>query len=392
MSELQIGLLVLGAAIIALVFGFNVFQEWRFRRKTRQAFARQHPDVLLDVPKNHVRDGVKADRLEPVLAGAAPAVAERVEPTALSAEPAQAAAVDGAPPAEAEEERAEEASRVRAEPVMDVDELKLVDLAWLDASLDFIADVALTMPHALSSVPRFNTTRRVQMIGCTEQGRWQPVEVLPGVRYVAFRIGLQLVDRSGVLSEADLSQFCQQVAQFADAHDAAVSFPHRHEQLTAARELDQFCAEVDVMIGINIAPDAPVNGSRLRDVVEAAGFTLEPDGAFHYLSDHGNTLYTLTAADQTPFTPHTLLDKPFAALTLVYDVPRVEGGVASFDQALAFARSLAHEFGGQLVDDNRRPLTDAGLARIRQQLAQIYERMRERELAPGGEAALRLFA
>ena len=75
-----------------------------------------------------------------------------------------------------------------------------------------------------------------------------------------------------------------------------------------------------------------------------------------------------------------------------YDVPRVEGGVASFDQALAFARDLAGEFGGQLVDDNRRPLTDAGLTRIRQQLAQIYERMHERELTPGGEAALRLFA
>jgi len=386
MSELQIGLLVLGAAIIALVFGFNVFQEWRFRRKTRQAFARQHPDVLLEVPKNHVRDGVKADRLEPVLSGAAPEAAERIEPVAFSAEPA---AVVSEP---TEPEPVAEPPRARAEPVMDVDELKLVDLAWLDASLDFIADVALTTPHALASVPRFNTTRRVQMIGCTEQGRWQPVEALPGVRYVAFRIGLQLVDRSGVLSEADLGQFCQQVTQFADAHEAAVSFPHRHEQLTAARELDQFCAEVDVMIGINIAPAAPVAGSRLREVVEEAGFALEPDGAFHYLSEQGHTLYTLTAADQTPFTPHTLLDKPFAALTLVYDVPRVEGGVASFDQALAFARDLAGEFGGQLVDDNRRPLTDAGLTRIRQQLAQIYERMHERELTPGGEAALRLFA
>ncbi|MDN0075819.1 cell division protein ZipA C-terminal FtsZ-binding domain-containing protein [Crenobacter sp. SG2303] len=389
MSELQIGLLVLGAAIITLVFGFNVFQEWRFRRKTRQAFARQHSDVLLDVPKNHVRDGVKADRLEPVFPGAAPA-AERVEPASLNNKPSQPA--DAAAPAIAEPQRTEEIPPVHAEPMMDVNELKLVDLAWLDDSLDFIADIALTAPHALTSVPRFNTTRRVQMIGCTEQGRWQPVEALPGVRYVAFRIGLQLVDRSGVLSEADLGQFCQQVTQFADAHDAAVSFPHRHEQLTAARELDQFCAEVDVMIGINIAPSAPIDGSRLRVVVEAAGFMLEPDGAFHYLSEHGNTLYTLTAADQTPFTPHTLLDKPFAALTLVYDVPRVEGGVVSFDQALAFARSLAHEFGGQLVDDNSRPLTDAGLARIRQQLAQIYERMQERELEPGGDAALRLFA
>ena len=67
MSELQIGLLVLGGSVVGLVYGFNVVQEWRFRRKTRQSFSRSEDDVLLNVPKNNVRDGVKADRLEPVL-------------------------------------------------------------------------------------------------------------------------------------------------------------------------------------------------------------------------------------------------------------------------------------------------------------------------------------
>jgi len=67
MSELQIGLLILGGSIVGLVYGLNVVQEWRFRRKTRKSFAHTQDDVLLNVPKNNVRDGVKADRLEPVL-------------------------------------------------------------------------------------------------------------------------------------------------------------------------------------------------------------------------------------------------------------------------------------------------------------------------------------
>ena len=66
MSEMKIGILLLSALVIALVFGFNFYQEWRFRKKTSQAFARHHADVLLDVPKNNVRDG-KQERLEPVL-------------------------------------------------------------------------------------------------------------------------------------------------------------------------------------------------------------------------------------------------------------------------------------------------------------------------------------
>ncbi|RBJ63992.1 cell division protein FtsZ, partial [Pseudomonas sp. MWU12-2534b] len=53
---------------------------------------------------------------------------------------------------------------------------------------------------------------------------------------------------------------------------------------------------------------------------------------------------------------------------------------------------LAHEFDAQLVDDNRRVLTDAGLGRIRDQLLHIYGSMDDRGIAPGSVAELRLFA
>ena len=86
------------------------------------------------------------------------------------------------------------------------------------------------------------------------------------------------------------------------------------------------------------------------------------------------------------------MDKSFPALTLLFDVPRVAGGVEVFDRAVQFAKELADEFGAQLVDDNRRPLSDIGLARIRDQLIRIYGNMDDRGIAPGSVAALRLFA
>lgn len=93
-----------------------------------------------------------------------------------------------------------------------------------------------------------------------------------------------------------------------------------------------------------------------------------------------------------PFTFHTLLDKSFPALTLLFDVPRVAGGVEVFDRAVLFAKQLAAEFDAQLVDDNRRVLSDVGLSRIRDQLVHIYSSMDDRGIAPGSVAALRLFA
>lgn len=380
MSEMKIGILLLSALVIALVFGFNFYQEWRFRKKTRQAFARHHADVLLDVPKNNVRDG-KQERLEPVLLDdeedSTPAYLNDVPPPPLVRQP------EPQPVAEAP---------VEEMPELDAADHQALVVSLLDPSLDFIAEVAFAQPQPLTQLPRFNVAKRVQAILRTERGLWKPAEIVPGTRYKQVNFGLQLVDRGGAVTEQELASFCQQVGHYAEKLGAQVSFPQRQQKLVSARELDRFCVDVDVLIGINIVPGKPISGARLRSVVEAAGLQLEPDGQFHYLADSGNTLFSLASADQTPFTLHTLLDKQFPALTLMFDVPRVAGGVAVFDRAVQFAKQLSQEFGGQLVDDNRRVLSDQGLAQIRDQLIRIYGNMDDRGIAPGSVAALRLFA
>lgn len=381
MSEIQIGLLMLGAVVIALVFGFNSYQEWRFRNKTRQAFSR-HADVLLDVPKNNVRDG-RQERLEPVFVDdddepEMPAFLndQPLPPTLREPDP------EPAPIAEPERPAAE----------LDTADHQALVASLLDPSLDFIAEVVFPQPHALHTLPRFNVAKRVLAILRTDHGLWKPAEIVPGTRYKQVNFGLQLVDRSGAVTEQELASFCQQVGHYADQMGAQVSFPQRQQKLVAARELDRFCVDVDVLIGISIVPTSPIAGARLRSVAEAAGLQLEPDGQFHYLADSGNTLFSLASADQTPFTLHTLLDKQFPALTLMFDVPRVAGGVAVFDRAIQFARHLSLEFNARLMDDNRRELSEHGLAQIREQLIRIYGSMDDRGIAPGSVAALRLFA
>jgi hypothetical protein len=173
MSELQIGVLILGVAVIALVFGFNVFQEWRFRKKTSQAFARPHDDVLLNVPKNNVRDGARHDRMEPVLADSIhvpagyddePFEPEIPEDTSLIMpppveRPAPVPEPMPLPPREDEDNNQFESA----------DHQALV-AALLDPSLDFIAEVVFHEPHELAAMPRFNVGKRTHIIGRTEKG------------------------------------------------------------------------------------------------------------------------------------------------------------------------------------------------------------------------------
>ena len=47
MSELQLGLLAIGAAVVAGVFFYNKWQERRYRREVQAGFTSRHDDVLM---------------------------------------------------------------------------------------------------------------------------------------------------------------------------------------------------------------------------------------------------------------------------------------------------------------------------------------------------------
>jgi hypothetical protein len=48
MSDLQIGLLMLGVLVVAGVLAFNWYQERQFRRRAEQTFAGKHDDILFE--------------------------------------------------------------------------------------------------------------------------------------------------------------------------------------------------------------------------------------------------------------------------------------------------------------------------------------------------------
>lgn len=394
MSDFQLGILALGAVVIGAVFGYNWFQERRFRQQTKTAFEREHPDVLLDVPASQMRDSRGVARLEPALDDDSmtnpldPVQNEEAGSTQADtliryaqANPATADAPAGGEAGSDDDDDDSSLSSI---------EQQLLIATLLDPMLDFIAEIRFEQPAELATLPGFATEKRVEMLGNTPDGGWERARARR--TYAQLNIGVQMVDRRGPLGETELNTFCSQVQEFAEQYGSNASFPLRQTRLTAARELDQFCAGVDVMIGLNLLAAAPFDGARLRALAEEAGMQLEADGNFHYLSDSGNVLYMLSNAEGTPFNADSLNDGEFKTLTLLFDVPRVAGGISVFDRAVLLARQLADELDAELIDDNQRPLTESGINTIRHQLQQLYSRMDDRGIAPGSVAALRLFA
>jgi len=356
MSDLQIGLLFIGALVIAGVVLYNHMQEARFRRRAEAGFGRDGGDALLQTPAS-----VPAERIEPLLS-----------PAATEAEPT---------------------SSGRVEPVG----MSVGNSDTEPSPIDYIIQVNAHQVIGRDALQRLlealdGLGKRVQVLASAAPGAWVPVaSASPGATRA--RIAIQLADRRGHVTQDDLAAFQSLVMQWAQNIGATVDAPDLAPYVQVAKDLDQFCADVDVVVGLNVvaATGEPFSGFKVRNCAEAVGFRMD-ESAFRYADAHGVTLFSLENMQSGPLDPDRIKTSTINGVTLLLDVPRLSDGVAAFDQMVQTGKSLSEALGGTLVDDNRTAVTEAGLEQIRNQLRRIYGEMQARGIAAGTRTALRLFS
>jgi len=287
MTDLQLGLLAIGALAVLAVVVYNRWQERSARREAERAFGSGHADVLL-----------KDERREPAL-----------------------------PP--------------RRDPAP---ELRRPAATLPAERVDYV--IELTLPKALP--------------GPVVHEAWAPVErrfarrALLASDQAQVRAALQLVSRSGVVSDAEVLEFRALVETMAAALGARVSAPEMREALEAARELDRTCVDADIqvalhVVGIGTAP-AQFASQRFQAIVREDG------------------------------------------VTLMLDVARTREPRATYEAMARAGRELAETRGGRLVDDTGRELDERALAAIGRELDAVGTRLAGCGIEPGSPLALRLFS
>jgi hypothetical protein len=286
MTDLKLGLAILGALAVVGVLLYNRWQERSVRRETERAFAAAHPDVLLDDPKG---------RREPTLESA-----HRRPPMQQGAQP--------------------------------------------DARVDYIVELAL--PAAASGAALLEAWSAIEQ-------RFAKRVLLARSDGASCRAALQLVSRSGVVSDAELLEFRSSVETLAAKLAATVAAPGMREALEAARELDGVCAEADIQVALHVVGIPP--GVAVQDPAFRA--TPRDDG-----------------------------------VTLTLDLARTLEPARSYEAMARAGRQLAQSRGGRLVDDHGRELDERALASIGAQLEAVRRILAGRGIEPGSPLALRLFS
>jgi FtsZ-interacting cell division protein ZipA len=425
MTELQFGLIGLGAVAVVGVVVYNTWQEYKHRKLAQQVLNVRHTDVLLDgseacatsvayperEPQADPEPGLKfspEDDLPPVTIEKtlmSVSANERIEPVFRHDSKPQGFAVE--PGTSAPDAKPVPLS----EPVIEVlsvhnpDETKnMKDAAepyhLLSPVIDFVVAFEAVEPapaYQILEAQRDALARirkPVHWIGYNESSReWEPIIDDGESEYRSIRVGLQLVDRQGPVADGELSVFHMAMQDMADELMAMADMPPRQPALDAAVKLDEFCASVDIQIGINVISQGQVfPGTKLRALAEAAGMVIDGEGRFVRCDDDGNVLYVLLNQEASGFSAESMKTMSTHGITFLLDVPRVSHGERVFNQMVDLARRFADVLRGALVDDNRRPLSEGALEPIRRQVGQYQAMMAAQSLPAGGSLARRLFS
>ncbi len=438
MTTFQIVLAIVGVALIAIIIIYNLMQERRFRKEAEKMFSHKREDVMLGEavhtdPSNrrsetqihltddtapapevkHVVDEADAplpsmDNLRRPQPGAILSSLESIETEQVTAAPVRAPAVAVSRAVTPPEARPVAKAAVIAPPVAPPlvpsnspvsappTEAVATQGNGLDGMTEYIARLKFVAPVMPNFGPLLTTLRRigkpVRAFGHRADGGWEALSSHPRSAYDLVEFGLQLADRGGALSQDHLDAFSRALYEFAAEEGGAVTCPDKQEALAVARDLDLFCMDVDVLIGLNVvsADSRPFTSEAMHGLAQEAKLSLEADGSFHARDGFGHTLFTLANQGEEPF-PRDGRGLTTHGVTLLFDVPRVADGLAVFDRMTQLGFDLAGRLEGRLVDDNGRAVSEDSLNRDRARLVAYYQRMQARGIPAGGERSLRLF-
>ena len=368
MSELQIALIGLGVLLVAAVWGYNVWQERKQRRTLESAFPAAQSDVLM---------AGRNERNEPEIAGSA----VLLEPTFGVPVSDQAAT----------EEQHEESRPAVALPA-----------EWADARADCLLRIEFVDAVPVASIwaeqagwsPALD--KPVQWFGLDERnGRWHTLLPQDPGTVAQVAVALHLVDRQGAVSEATLTTFLGGAHQLAQRFAGLVELPEYAPVLAQARELDAFCAGVDLQLALHVLPrQGSLNemvGAKLKPVIDTAGLKLEGE-RFVALDTDGAEAFALSCRAATAISAAKIETQALTSLSFSLDVPRVADGAAALDRMIDFARQCAEAVGGQLTDPQHKPLADTTVTAIRSRINDLQGQMAKQSIPAGGVRALRLFS
>ena len=340
MSDLQIGLILLGVVLILVVVVFNWWQDRRVRQKMQEHFPEREHDPLMGGQAS------PSGRREPGF-GLRPPVSE--------------------PQADDEEE--------------------------VDPTTEVVIDISFAQPVTTASLHEaIHGLRRVGnkpvRIFAEREGGGHRAKLRPDETYVSMQLAVLLANRSGPLTDIEWSQLWTVAQSLAERFDGAIEAPEQDEVLQRAQGLDSVCAGLDAQVGLALRLPGTMPVGEVTRVLKEAGF-LPYGEQLAWMSDAGMPRFTALYDGVHALGAQSAgVDR----IDLLLDLPNRPADEQAFSRMASVGRDLAGRLSAELLDDQGRPLPDAADHAIDEQLLDLYTRLGDAGFEAGDERTTRVFS
>lgn len=340
MSDLQIGLILLGVVLILVVLLFNWWQDRRIRQKMQEHFPERDQDPLM---------------------GSVPAAAGRREPGFGLREP--------------------------------VEELAPDDAAEVDPASEVVIDISFAQPVTTAQLQA--AVQSVQKAGnkpvrifAEREGGGHRARLRPNESYASMQLSVLLANRSGPLTDIEWSHLWTMAQSLAERFDGLIEAPEQEQVMQRAKDLDAVCADLDAQVGLTLRLQGTQPVGEVVGVLKDVGFL--PYGTqLAWMADTGTPRFTVL------FDGVSAQDVQSAGvdrIDLLLDLPNSPADEQAFSRMAGVGRDLARRMGAVLLDDQGRPLPDDTDHALDQQLHGLYGRLEQAGFEAGTERTVRVFS
>ena len=343
MSDLQLGLILLGVLLILIVLVFNWWQDRRIRRRMQEHFPENDHD--------------------PLMAGSA--APERREP-ALGV-------------------------RLAAEP--EADDPPVHDPEEVDPATEAVIDIKFA--QAVETVELFPAVEGLSGVGSkplrifaeSDAGLHRSA-LRPGEAYVSLQLAVLLANRSGAITEIEWSQLWSIAQEIAQRFDGAIEGPEQNDVVAIAQALDARCAALDAQVGLALQPAQPLSARDALKALEDAGFV--PVGQqLGWMSEDGVPRFT-ALLDSVP--AGLFSGDSVQRVDLLLDVPNSPADEQAFSRMASVGRDLSRRLNAELLDDQGHPVSAQADQAIDAQLLTLYGNLAQAGFVPGQPRTRKVFS
>lgn len=341
MSDLQIGLILLGILLILVVVMFNWWQDRRIRQKMQEHFPERDNDPLM---------------------GAQPQGPVRREPGFGSM-------------------------------ITESGEVAADDDAEVDPGTEVVIDISFAQPVASGQLQQAvqglaRAGNKPVRIFAERDGGGHRARLRANETYVSMQLAVLLANRNGPLTDIEWSQLWSAAQGLAERFDGVIEAPEQDEVVRRAAQLDELCAGLDAQVGLILRLNETVAASEARQVLEDAGF-LPYGRQLAWMSDTGVPRFT---ALFDGISPQELKSESVNRVDLLLDLPNSPADEQAFSRMASVGRDLARRLHAELLDDQGRPVSDGADETIDRQLFDLYRNLEHAGFEAASERTVRVFS